>query len=191
MDAKETAWRYLRTQRDAVRWKVAGLPEHELRLPRTPTGTNLLGLVKHLAACEVEYFAGCLGRTFPDPPACLADDAEDNADMWATADESVEEILALYERATTFADEGIAALPADAPTPVPWWGADDVVLHTLLVHMAVETSRHLGQMDILREQVDGAAGLREGVSNLPQHDAAWWESYVARLRDVAERTRRR
>lgn len=190
MDAKETAWRSLRTQRAAVRWKVEGLPEHELRMPRTPTGTNLLGLVKHLAACEIEYFGGCLGREFPDPPACLADDAADNDDMWATEDESVEGILALYERATAFADEGIAALPADAPTTVPWWDADDVVLHTLLVHMAVETSRHLGQMDILREQVDGAAGLREGVSNLPRHDAAWWQDYVARLRDVADRTRR-
>lgn len=106
--------------------------------------------------------------------------------MWATDEESAADVLALYERAVAFAAEGIAALPADAPTPVPWWGSDDTVLQTLLVHMAVETARHLGQMDILREQADGSVGLRAGTSNLPAHDAAWWDDYVTRLREVAE-----
>ena len=111
--------------------------------------------------------------------------------MWATEDESAGDVLGLYERAVAFADEGIAALPADAPTPVPWWSGDDVVLHTLLVHMAVETARHLGQLDILREQVDGSVGLRREVSNLPEHDAAWWSDYTTRLEEVAERAERR
>jgi uncharacterized damage-inducible protein DinB len=187
MDAKETAWRYLRAQREAVLWKVEGLPERELRMPRTASGTNLLGLVKHLAGCEAEYFGGCLGRPWPEPMPFWADDAEPNADMWATADESPEQVVDLYRRVTAFADATIEPLAADAPASVPWWGTPETDLHTLLVHMAVETARHAGHMDILREQADGALGLRDGLTNLPDVDAAWWEAYVARLREIAER----
>jgi uncharacterized damage-inducible protein DinB len=188
MDVEDTAWRYLRTQREALLWKVEGLGEHDLRVPRTPTGTNLLGVVKHLAGCEIEYFGACLGRPFPDPPAFLGDDAEDNADMWATEDESASDVLDLYRRAVAWADATIAGRPADSPAHVPWWGRGaDTDLHTLLVHMAVETARHVGHLDILREQADGARGLRDGVSNLPTEDAQWWAAYVQRLRGVADR----
>ena len=62
-----------------------------------------------------------------------------------------------------FADETIEPLPLDAPASVPWWRTPETDLHTLLVHMAVETARHAGHLDILREQLDGARGLREGV----------------------------
>lgn len=186
MDAKTTAWQYLQSLRETVIWKVEGLPEREQRMPRTPTGTNLLGIVKHLAGCEAEYFGLCLGRPWPEPAAFPADDSEPNADMWATADESPELVMDLYRRVTAFADETIEPLPGDAPASVPWWRTPETDLHTLLVHMAVETGRHAGHMDILREQADGARGLLDGVDNLPDVDAAWWEGYVARLRAVAE-----
>src|SRR5512139_2491380 len=110
MDAKTTAWRYLQHQREAVLWKAEGLSERNLRLPLTPTGTNVLGVVKHLAGCEAEYFGGCLGRPWPEPMASWADDAEPNADMWATAEESPAEILDLYRRVTAFADETVDPL---------------------------------------------------------------------------------
>ena len=80
MDAKATAWRYLRAQREAVLWKVEGLPERDQRMPLTDSGTNLLGVVKHLAGVEAEYFGVCLGRPWPEPMAFWADDAEPNAD---------------------------------------------------------------------------------------------------------------
>ena len=187
MDAKATAWRYLTTQRQAVLWKVESLSERDQRMPLTPTGTNLLGLVKHLAGCEAEYFGVCLGRPWPDPMPFMADDAQPNADMWATADESPEQVLDLYRRVTAFADETIGPLAADAPASVSWWREPDTDLHALLVHMAVETARHVGHMDILREQLDGARGLRDGGTNLPDVDDAWWQGYVENLRELAER----
>lgn len=186
MDAKTTAWRYLQNLRETVLWKVEGLSERDQRMPLTPTGTNLLGVVKHLAAVESGYFGVCLGRPWPEPLASWHDDAEPNADMWATPEESPAMILDLYRRVTAFADETIAPLPLHAPASVPWWGTPDTDLHTLLVHMAVETARHAGQLDILREQLDGAIGMREGVSNLPDADRAWWDAYVDRLRGIAE-----
>ena len=69
---------------------------------------------------------------------------------------------------------------------MPWWSEKKrtVTLHQILVHVAAEVARHAGHADILREQIDGAAGLYEGRSNLPDFD---WESYLAKLTDLAER----
>jgi uncharacterized damage-inducible protein DinB len=186
MDAKATAWHYLKNAREQVVWKVEGLPERDQRMPLTPTGTNLLGVVKHLAGVEAEYFGVCLGRPWPEPMAFWADDAHPNDDMWATADESPEQILDLYRRVTAFADETIEPLPLDAPAHVPWWRDSDTDLHHLLVHMAVETARHAGHLDILREQLDGRRGWSPAHPNLPEGGDDWWAGYVARLRDIAE-----
>lgn len=189
MDAKTTAWSYLRAQREAVLWKVEGLPERDQRMPLTHSGTNLLGVVKHLAGVEAEYFGVCLGSAWPEPMAFWADDAEPNADMWASEDESPQQVLDLYRRVTTWADEQIEPLPLDAPAHVPWWSSPDTDLHNLLVHMAVETARHAGHLDILREQLDGRLGWSRANPNLPPTaDDAWWATYVERLRGIAERS---
>jgi len=187
VDTKATHLRYLQALRDAVVWKVDGLSERDLRMPVTPSGTNLLGLVKHLAGIEAEYLGACLGRPWPDPLPSWAEDAEPNADMWATADESPEQIVDLYRRVQAWADERIAELPLDAPAQVPWWDPPETTLHRLLVHMTAETARHAGHMDILRETLDGRRGMLQAATNLPDVDDAWWTRYVARLRDLAER----
>jgi uncharacterized damage-inducible protein DinB len=183
---KQTLCGYLTTQRDVVLWKLDGLSEKDLRMPMTASGTNLLGVVKHLAGIEAEYFGDCLGRPWPEPMPWWSDDAEPNADMWATADESPEHIVALYRRVIAWADTTIAGLPLDAPARVPWWEPNDTTLHRLLVHMIAETARHAGHLDIVREAVDGRLGLRAATPNLPHVDEDWWQKYVARLREVAE-----
>ncbi|WP_112268336.1 DinB family protein [Lentzea terrae] len=192
-DPKADLHRYLRTARSAVLWKLDGLSEYDARRPLTPTGTNLLGLVKHLATVEQEYFGACMGRKFPEVlpwVAAIEDGSDLNADMFATADESRSDIVSLYARATEFADSVISELPLDAPGVVPWWPEDRkyVTLQLLLVHMIAETNRHAGHADILREGLDGMAGLREGGSNLPEQD---WAGYRERVetaaRDAAER----
>lgn len=188
MDVKSTVWHYLKNAREQVLWKVEGLPERDQRMPLTPTGTNLLGVVKHLAGVEAEYFGMCLGRPWPQPMAFWADDAQPNDDMWATADESPAQILDLYRQVTAFADETIAPLPLDTKAHVPWWREPDTTLHHLLVHMTAETARHAGHLDILREQVDGRAGWSPEHPNLPEGGADHWAAYVARLREIAERS---
>ena len=86
-DQKDVLLAYLQRLREAVVWKVEGLPERDQRMPMTATGTNLLGVVKHLAGTESGYFGYCLGTPFPEPMPWMDEDAEPNADMWATADE--------------------------------------------------------------------------------------------------------
>ena len=60
-----------------------------------------------------------------------------------------------------------------------------MTLHQILVHVIAETHRHVGHADIVRELIDGAAGLRADNDNMAPGDRAWWESYRARLESVA------
>lgn len=185
--------RYLQSGRQALLWKLEGLSEYDIRRPLTPTGTNLLGVVKHVASVELGYFGETFGRPSAEPLPWFADDAEPNADMWATADESREQIIALYHRTWAHSDATIDALELDAVGHVPWWPAErkEVTLHRILVHMIAETHRHAGHADIVRELIDGAAGLRPDNDNMAPGDQAWWESYRSRLQRVAEEAGRR
>jgi hypothetical protein len=179
--------RYLRAGREALLWKLDGLSEYDIRRPMVPTGTNLLGLVKHVASMEVGYFGDTFARPFSDPLPWLAEGAEPNADMWATVDESREQIIDFYGRACAHADATIESLTLDSTGHVPWWPAEHntVTLHRVLVHMLAETEHHAGHADIVRELIDGAAGLRPGNDNLPAGDPTWWERYRERLERVA------
>lgn len=193
MTHKEILKRYLQAGRDSLLWKLDGLGERQLRWPMTPTGTNLLGLVKHVGSMEFEYFGRVFDRPADEPLPWLDPDAEVNADMWATADQSRDWVVAFYQRAWAHADQTIDALELDAPGRVPWWrpGRQQVVLHEVLVRMIDETARHAGHADIVRELTDGAAGLRAANTNLPDRDENWWAEYVDRLRHVAEEAGRR
>lgn len=187
-DLKDDLHRYLRSGREAVLWKLEGLSEYDVRRPLVPTGTNLLGLVKHVAAVEGGYFGEVFGRPLDEPVLSALDfDADPNADLWATADESRDDIVALYGRVQAHADATIGQLDLDTVGRVPWWpdGRDEVTLHRILVHVTTELHRHAGHADIVRELIDGAAGLREGGDNLAFHDAELWRTYHERLEQLA------
>ncbi|MGH3742947.1 MAG: DinB family protein [Micromonosporaceae bacterium] len=187
-DPKTDLQRYLQSARDALLWKLDGLSEYDIRRPLTPTGTNLLGLVKHVASVELGYFGDTFGRPADDPMPWLADDAEPNADMWATTDETREQIIGLYRRSWAHSDATIEALELDATGQVAWWPANRnlVTLHQILVHVIAETHQHAGHADIVRELIDGAVGMRKGNDNMPPVDQDWWDSYRAQLEDVAQ-----
>ncbi len=155
-----------------------------------PTGTNLLGLVKHLASVELGYFGDTFGRPHGESLPWYDAGSEINADMWAQPDESRDDIVGLYHRAWRHADATIEALDLEAPGRVPWWPPDtEVTLHWILIHVATETHRHAGHADIVRELIDGATGLRPGDRNLPEVEAAWWAGYHDRLEQAASEFR--
>ncbi|NJC84222.1 DinB family protein [Planosporangium mesophilum] len=183
-DPKADLHRYLRQAREALLWKLDGLSEYDVRRPLVPTGTNLLGIVKHVASVEAGYFGATFGRPFDEPLPWFDDDAEPNADMWATAEESREQIVGLYRRVWAHSDATIEALALDAIGQVAWWPPErrEVPLHRILVHMIAETNRHAGHADIVRELIDGAAGLRDGNDNLAPVD---WQQHRDRLEQVA------
>jgi len=190
-EPKDDLHRYLRIARAALLWKMDGLSDYDIRRPLVPTGTNLLGLVKHLASVELGYFGDTFGRPHHESVPWFDDGAEPNADMWAAPDESRDDIIDLYRRASAYSDATIEALALDATGQVPWWPANrrEVTLHRILVHVLAETNRHAGHADIVRELIDGSAGLGDGNSNLPDADHEWWRSYRDRLDAAASRFR--
>jgi hypothetical protein len=176
---------YLQDARDVLVWKLEGLSEYDVRRPLTPTGTNLLGLVKHLAGAEAFYFGAVFGRPFAATPLWIAGDAEPNADLWARPDETREEIVGLYRRACAHADETIAALPLDAVGRIPGDAGSEVTLHHGLAHMIAETQRHAGHADVVRELIDGTTGQRPGGANTADGDAKWWAAHRERVERAA------
>ncbi|BBH71695.1 hypothetical protein ACTI_83800 [Actinoplanes sp. OR16] len=192
MDFKVDLQDYLQEGRTALVWKLEGLSEYDLRRPLVDSGTNLLGLVKHAAGVESGYFGAVFGRPFPEQLPWMEMTAEPNADMWATADESRDDVVALYQRVWRHSDATIEALDLGAEGSVPWWRPETrtVTLHRILVHVIAETHRHAGHADLVRELIDGAAGVGAENSNLPDEDQNWWAAYRARLEALAQTFRR-
>jgi uncharacterized damage-inducible protein DinB len=189
-DPKTVLQHYLHASRDALIWKLDGVSEREARLPRTPSGNNLLGILKHCLNVEAGYFGVTFGREFPSPDELVAPDtyAQDpQADWFAREDETVDQLIDLYRRVGAFADETIEQLPLDAPGRVPWWrpGSQDVTLQRIVVHVIYDLARHAGHADILREGHDGALGWDRSSTNVP--DDYDWPAYVGKLTDLADR----
>jgi uncharacterized damage-inducible protein DinB len=190
LEPKSALHRYLQVDREALLWKLEGLSERDLRMPRTPTGTNLIGIVKHMAHVELGYFGDTFGRAWPQPEERISEaefEADPQVDWYATEGETCAGIVDFYRRVWTFADATVEELPLDTLGRVPWWPEErnPVTLQRIIVHVIDDLARHLGHADILREGIDGAAGLRPAALNLPQSQD--WQGYVDRLTRLAER----
>jgi hypothetical protein len=183
--AKEFLHGELRDLREAVVWKLDGLIEYDIRRPLTMSGTNLLGLVKHLSLWESRYFGEVFDRPFPEPLPRWDDAGQRGADMWATEHETRAEIIDRYRRVWEHSDATINALAIDSPGHVPWWPRPDVTLLHILAHMLSETSRHAGHADILREQLDGSIGTIAARAK-SSADPAFWEAQRAEIERVAK-----
>ncbi|MBM7818555.1 putative damage-inducible protein DinB [Cellulosimicrobium cellulans] len=190
-DPKATLQRYLTREREVLLARAEGLGEHDVRRPLTRTGTNLLGLVKHVGSVQLGYLHEAFGGTHDLPMPWFDDDAEVNADMWATADESREEALDFFRASTALCDATVASLDLDARGEVPWWPPErrEISLFLALVHVLDEVAHHAGHADIVRELVDGAAGDDRG--NLPDLGDDEWAAYRERLEASAVEAARR
>lgn len=145
----------LQRHRELMLWKLEGLDDEALRRSVVPSGTTLLGLVKHLASVEYGWFCLTFGRETEPLPF---DDDDENADLRIEPGETTADIVAFYRRAWAAADEAITELDLDE-MGTAWFG-DSVSMRWVLVHMVEETARHTGHADIIRELIDGATGYR-------------------------------
>lgn len=183
-DLKRDLHQKLQASRAGLLSKAEGLSEYDLRRPMTPTATNLLGLVKHLAGLEYGYLGESFGRPPPEVLPWVEDGSIwDGADMWATPDESSDALIGLYRRACAHADRTVEELELDAPGRVGHWPKDrqDTTLGVLLVRMVAETARHAGHADIVRELIDGKAG-----SDHDQVSDDEWRDYLGRVQAAAD-----
>ncbi|MFE5819911.1 DinB family protein [Streptomyces sp. NPDC056479] len=181
--AKDNLHGRLRRDRQALLWKLDGLSEYDARRPLTATGTNLLGLVKHVATVEARYFGEVFDRPSPEP-LCRWQDS-DGSDQWATEDETRDQIIAFYRRVWEHSDATINELPLDAPGHVPWWAEPypNTNLFAIMVHVLGESIRHAGHADILREGLDGRTGVR--AENEQPIDEEARAAYFAKIEQAA------
>jgi len=182
---KDDLGQYLQSARDSVVRSLDGLSEYDVRRPLVPSGTNLLGVVKHLIGVELSYLGESVGRTPPVTLPWVEDESIwDSSDMWATPDESREYLLDLYRTACRHSDESLASLALDAPAHVAWWseGKRDTTLGHLVVRVLEDTAHHAGHCDVVREMIDGRGGPHAGDIG----DADWWTSYVAKIQAAAD-----
>ena len=183
LDDKEDLHRWLRMVREVMVWKLEGLSDADIRRPMTRSGTNLLGLVKHLTYGEIEY----LGDTFDRPapillpwwePENVQHTLETGADMYAVPGESTDYIVGLYRQACDNADQTIAQFELDAVGTLPRSGERFTLLQAI-VHVIHETSRHAGHADIVRELIDGFVGGARENPWVP--DDAWLRNHFQRV----------
>jgi hypothetical protein len=177
-------------QCDRLVAKLDGLGEYDVRRPLTPTGTNLLGLVKHVASIQLGYLGDCFGRPSGIPLPWYDEATADpdlDGDLWVTAQEPRAEILDLMRASSAHAAATLAELPLDTVGEVPWW--PEVrrypTLHHVALHLVLDVAGHAGHADILRELLDGAVGYRPGTTNLPDRDADAWGAFSARIEAAA------
>src|SRR4051794_28648257 len=146
----DTALAFLHFHRACVFKKIEGLDEEQLRRRLVVSDTTLLGLVKHFADGERWWFSHHVGG---DPAY-----AEIDWTMVVPEDVPASAVIADYRAAIEEADRHLAAVEsAEALTKVPVDGSPKTV-RWVLTHKNVEIARHLGHMDILREQIDEVTG---------------------------------
>lgn len=184
--AKEYLHEDLRKIREAMLGKLDGLSEYDSRRPLTATGTNLLGLIKHLSTWEARYLGEVFDRPFPEALPRWDDAARWTDDLWVTEDETRDEIIDRFGRVWDHSDATIRTLDIDAPGHVPWWPRPNVKLFNILVHLLAETNRHAGHADILRERLDGRTGFGADDTHLLSGDQAFWDDRCAKIDQAAK-----
>jgi Protein of unknown function (DUF664) len=148
----------LQRHRELMLWKIEGVDDDALRRPMVPSGTTLLGLIKHLACVEYLWFCITFGRETEPLPFADDDSEDDDADSRIEPDETTDDIIAFYHRSWSAADRVIAEVGLD-DTGTAWFG-DAVSMRWVLIHMIEETARHAGHADIVRELIDGTTGYK-------------------------------
>ena len=150
---KETLSRYLDTYRDIIVHKVLGVDRESAVRPMVPSGTSLLGIVKHMAYVERWWFQSVVGRRVVAFPWS---DTDPDADWRIEDGESVDSVVELYRRECAESRavvDGLGSLEDVFRT-----GDSYISARRVLVHMLEETARHAGHADILRELIDGSTG---------------------------------
>ncbi len=142
-------------------WKVFGLDADGMRRTLAPSTVTLAGLAKHVALVEDYYFSLGLGEVMPQPWRDVDFDAEPDWEWRTAADDSPEELEALWRAAVDRSRAATAAFleTGSADSPVTWteWTTPPN-LRRMLVDMVEEYARHTGHADLIRESVDGLVG---------------------------------
>ncbi|MFI5636654.1 DinB family protein [Streptomyces goshikiensis] len=153
---RETLRAYLDFHRATLAMKCEGLGDEELRRKSSPPSTlSLMGLVRHMAEVERQWFRRTVGGA--DVPHVWSD-RRDFQEAYDATGASGAEAFAAWEAEVAHARRVEAAAESlEVTAYVPKWEAD-VSLRVVMLHMIHEYARHNGHADLLREAIDGVVG---------------------------------
>jgi uncharacterized damage-inducible protein DinB len=155
---RETLRAFLEYHRQTLLMKCEGLSDDQLRTRAVPPSSmSLLGLVRHLADVERNWFRRVLGGG-DDPPIFYSDPQNRDGEFDDVDDASVEEAFARWNEEVEAARRIEASFPSLEVTGHHPRFDEDFSVRWVMVHMIEEYSRHNGHADLLREQLDGATG---------------------------------
>jgi len=162
-DETATLLGFLDYQRTTLAWKCSGLDAAGLGATVAASSITLGGMLKHLAYVEEWWFSERLHGRDPVPPWDTVDwDADPDWDWHSAAEDSPEELLALWQdavaRSRYLVAEALADGGLDRPARRAWRDGRAPSLRWILVHMIEEYARHNGHADLIRESVDGQTG---------------------------------
>jgi uncharacterized damage-inducible protein DinB len=162
-DEAATLLGFLDYQRATFAWKCSGLDAAGLRATVGASSMTLGGMLKHLAYVEDAWCSNRLHGTTRGAPWDTVDWAADQDWDWhSAADDSPEELRALWgdavERSRTGVAEAIADGGLDRLAAAAWPDGRSPSLRWILCHLIEEYARHNGHADLIRESVDGAVG---------------------------------
>lgn len=151
-DERTTLLGFLQHQRDLVAWKVRGAPDDVLRSVSTPTGLTLHGLVRHLEHVERSWFR----EEFAGEDDLLYEwtDEDPDGELHVPVHVTMASLLDDYAAESARCDAVISAAPSLDAVAV----GRPFSLRWIVLHLIEETARHLGHIDLLREQADGEVG---------------------------------
>jgi uncharacterized damage-inducible protein DinB len=155
---------YIDWQRATLAWKCSGLDAAGLRATTAASTMTLGGLLKHMALVEASWFSKFLNaRDMGEPWDSVDWDADPDWEWRTAAEDSPEELFALWQKAVAQSRADVAEALADGDglgqlTKRPFSDGDRVSLRWILCHMIEEYARHNGHADLLREAVDGETG---------------------------------
>jgi uncharacterized damage-inducible protein DinB len=155
---RATLLEYLRFHRLTMEMKCADLDAVQLARRSVPPSTmSLLGLVRHMADVERNWFRRVMAQA-DAPPLYWSEDVPDADWLGAVADPAVvDDAWRAWREEVAFAEKFVADAP-ELDLRVPMRDGTTVALREVLVHMIEEYARHNGHADLLRERVDGRVG---------------------------------
>jgi Protein of unknown function (DUF664) len=183
-DEKGLLRTHLRLIQQSLLWKLEGLSDADLRRPMTRTGTNLIGIVKHLTGVTYGCLCSAFGRERETFPWEFDEELFYGLDMWATPDEPPAEIIDAYRRACDAAAQTIDELELD--TTGKHHSGVTVSLRWMILNVLQDTTRHAGHADVVRELIDGRVGMRAG-DPMVSEDDEHLRMYLARMTGELDR----
>jgi uncharacterized damage-inducible protein DinB len=162
-DEAEMLVAFLDYYRASLLLKAEGLTDEQARTASVPpSDLNIMGLIRHMAEVERNWFQRWMIKADAPGIYCSDDDPDEDHDMHPGPDDTLAAAITVFQREVDISQQiTAAAKPETASEHVGEsvnWAGFHPSLRWILIHMIEEYARHCGHADLIRERIDGVVG---------------------------------